>query len=293
MDTSKLVTFIAAADAGSLSLSARRLGTQLSTVSRQIADLERDLGTALLVRTGRGVRPTVAGERYLERARHIVREVASAAAEARGEVGAALTHLRVSAPVELALRLMPEVLARLHEQHPGASIDVHSDARRVSLVEEKFDAAVRLGALKSSESIARRLGAVSLVLCGSPQAAREVRSVAQLAARDFVLVAGARRELVGSQRGRTVRLELRGSLRVSTFSEAAALAARTSCLVVVPSYTAAEAVQQNTLVRLLPTLVLPRIDAQLVYQPRHRGSVVLRDLGDALAAAIARSEREV
>jgi DNA-binding transcriptional LysR family regulator len=293
MDTAKLSAFIAVADAGSLSRAARSLGAQLSTVSRQITDLEATLGAALLIRTGRGVRLTPAGERFLERARHVVRELDDAAAEARGDRGAALSRLRLSTPLEIALRLMPGVLAELSQKHPRVQLDVHSDARRVSLLEEDYDAAVRLGPLKDSELVARALGGVTMVLCASPAVAPRVRSAADLASADFALVAGAHADLAGTLRGRAVRVQLQGTCRVSTFTEAAALAAASSRLVALPSFTAAEPLASGRLVRVLPALSLPRVEVQLVHARRHRGAQVLRHLGDLLSAALTQAERSI
>jgi DNA-binding transcriptional LysR family regulator len=293
MDTSKLLAFIAAADAGSLSRAARQLGAQLSTVSRQIADLEATLGAPLLMRTGRGVRLTPAGERYLERARRIVLELEAAAAEVRGERGAALTQLRLSTPVELSLRLLPEVLARLTRRHPSLTVDVHSEARRVSLLEEDYDIAIRLGPLKDSELIARKLGQVSLVLCASADTARAIRTPAELRSAEFALVAGTRAELVASARGRDVRVQLRGTCRVSTFTEAAALAACSNRLTVLPSYTASGFIVDRRLVRVLPGLSFPSRELHLVHPRRHRGARVIEDLGDLLTTALARAEQAV
>jgi len=293
MDTAKLSAFIAAADTGSLSQAARRLGAQLSTVSRQIADLEAGLGATLLVRTGRGVRPTPAGERFLERARNVIRELEDAAAEVRGDRGAVLSRLRISAPVELSLRVMPSVLAELSQRHPPLTLDLHSDARRVSLLEEDYDAAIRLGTAKDSELLTRMVGAVSLVVCASPFAASGIRSVSDLSSADFALVAGTRTELTGSARGRAVRVELTGTCRVSTFSEAAALAACSGRLVVLPSFTAAEPLAAGRLVRVLPSLSLPQVDVRLLHAQRHRGAKVLRDLGDLLTSALEQAERSV
>lgn len=291
MDTSKLSAFIAAADSGSLSRAARQLGAQLSTVSRQIADLEATLGAALLVRTGRGVRLTPAGERYLERARHIVRELEAAAAELRGERGSVLTQLRLSAPVELSLRLLPPVLAELSRRHPTLCVDLHSEARRVSLLEEDYDAVIRLGAVRESYLVARRLGATCLVLCASPEAAQGLRTASELSSSDFALVAGSRSELSGSLRGRKVHLRLKGTCRVNTFTEAATLAACSSRLVLLPGFTAAEFLTSRRLVRVLPGLSFPQVHVHLVHSQRHRGSAEMRDLGDLLTTALEHAER--
>lgn len=289
MDTSKLAALVAAADAGSLSGAAKRLRRELSTVSRQVSDLESSLAAPLLIRTGRGVRPTPAGERYVERARSILQELDAAAAEARGEPGV-VTDLRLSVPVEIALQVMPGVVAELLRLHPSLHVDVRSEVRRVSLLEEEYDAAIRVGPLKSSDLLSRKLGAVSLVLCGTPEAARRTVSLAALRAAEMVLVAGTRTEMQGSLRGRKVRLETKGRCRVNTFTEAASLAAASTALVVLPGFTAAPWLRSQRLVRVLPDLALPRVDLHAVYRPHHRGSPVLRDLGALLTTELERAE---
>ena len=280
MDTSRLAALVTAAELGSLTAASRRLGAQLSTVSRQIADLEQEVGAVLLVRTGRGVRPTPAGERFLERARHVLRELDTAAAEARGETGLGVSHLRLSTPLEMALSLLPPCLAALHREHPGVTVDLHSEARRVSLLEEDYDAALRLGSLPDSSLIGRPLGRVGLLLCGAPGLVPKRASMAGLDALRWVAVAGTGEELRGRLRGKAVTLRCTPRLRVSTFSEAAEVAAATGLAVMLPSYTAVRFLEDGRLVRLAPRFELPAVDAHMLLAPRHRGTPVLRRLAE-------------
>ncbi len=293
MDTARLTALIAALDAGSLSLAARRLGVQLSTVSRQIADLEATLGTPLLLRTGRGVRATPAGDRFAERARRVLLELDVAASEARGERGVELAQLRLSVPVELSLQLMPAVLVSLSAQHEALSIDVHSDARRVSLVEEDFDAAVRLGPLASSELLRQRVGAISVAAYARPAIAASIETIAALRKREFVLVAGARSELRATLRGAAVRLVIEGRCRVSTFTEAAALSAVSDRVAILPSITAARWLSSGQLVPVLRGLAFPTTEVHLIYPRRNQGSKILRSLGVLLSEGVEHAEQVV
>lgn len=147
MDTSKLTAFVAAADAGSLSRGAARIGARLSTMSRRIGDLETELATKLLVRTGRGVRVTPLGERFLVRARIVLTELEAAAADVRGAGDAPIARLRISVPPDIGFAVMPSVLSELSRRYPDLTIESRSDIRRVSIVEEEYDGAVRLGPL--------------------------------------------------------------------------------------------------------------------------------------------------
>ena len=292
MDTTKLASLVAAAEAGSLSVAARRLGAQLSTISRHISEVERLAGATLLVRTGRGVRPTTAGERFIERAAQILREVKAATAEARGESAPTLTHLKLSTPLDLSLQLLPKVIAVMLERHPGLSINAESETRRVSLVEEDYNAAIRLGELKDSSLIAHRLGTFSLLFCARPQVAQTIRAVKDLAARDFVTV-GRGRPLTLSYRGHNTLLQPSGRCRVGSFFEAAELAARTDSLVVLPSGTAAPLLAAGRLARVLPRVSLPRVEVNLVQTQQHRGSAVLQELAGLLVKEIEKIEHKI
>lgn len=123
MDTSKITAFVAAVDAGSLSAGAARIGARLSTMSRRIADLETELQTKLLVRTGRGVRVTPMGERFLARARVILAELEAAAADLRGARDVPIARLRISVPPDLGLAVMPMVLAELSRRYPDLVVE--------------------------------------------------------------------------------------------------------------------------------------------------------------------------
>lgn len=285
MDTSKLKAVVNAAEHGSLSLGARKLGIQVSTVSRQISDLEAEVGTELLVRTGRGVRPTPAGERFIERARFLLRELEAAVADARGETGDTVSQLRVSAPLELGLSLLPASVAALHAEFPELSLDLHSEARRVSLFEEDYDAAVRLGALADSSLIGRRLGSISLLLCGAPEHGSAM-NLARLRKLTYVSVPGIRSVLEGRLRGREVKLALDVRVRTSTFSEAAELAARSPLAVMLPSYTAARYFEAGRLVALAPQLSLPSVELHMLLPPRHRGTRALARLAELIRSQL-------
>ncbi|MBN8612926.1 MAG: LysR family transcriptional regulator [Deltaproteobacteria bacterium] len=291
MDTAKLTAFVAAAEAGSLSRAAERLGAQLSTVSRQITDLEGTLGVPLFVRTGRGVLPTPAGERFLERARHVLRELEVAAAEARGSSSRDIEELRLSAPPDLSHRLLPAALAELARRHPRLSIEARTDTRRVSLVEEAYDAVLRLGPLEPSDLLARRLGTVTPVLCAAPSVV--VGRLRELARLEHVLAVGVRSEVSGTVRGRAVRVRCEGPIRVSTFGEAAELAARSGRIVIVPSFVAAPMITSGRLHRIARELSFGPVEVHLLRTARHRGSAVLEDLGDLVAASLDEAERVV
>ncbi|MDX2013299.1 MAG: LysR family transcriptional regulator [Myxococcaceae bacterium] len=291
MDTERMASFVATADTGALSRAATRLAQQVSTVSRHVSDLEAELGVELFQRTGRGMRLTAAGERFLARARLVLHEVEQARAEARGEP-VEDTTLRLSSPPDLAQHLVAPVLAEVAARYPKVSFQSRSDVRRVSLVEEAYDAVVRLGPLTPSDLLPRKLGTLTIRLYASP--GHGVDSMEALATRAFVLVEGApSTEVHARDRGRPVTFRQRGRLRVSSFSEAAAAAAQSGALVMLPSLTALAAIRAGRLSGAARWLTFRPIDVHLLRTARHRGSQVLDALAERLAEALAETEAAV
>ncbi|BCJ36307.1 LysR family transcriptional regulator [Actinocatenispora thailandica] len=180
------VTFCEACRAGSLSAAAETLGYTQSAVSRQIAALERDLGTALLVREPRGVRPTPAGAAVLPHARLLVAE-ADRAARAAAAPGPA-PHVSVGAVQSAAMALVPDALRRVPDP-PSWTMLTDSTARLIDRVAGgELDLAVVTdappGLPKSRDVRLRHLFAdpMSVVVPGDHRLARRRRvSIADLA----------------------------------------------------------------------------------------------------------------
>lgn len=295
MDVEDLRTLLVVCQAGSLSAAGQRLGLPVSTISRRITGLEEQVGAPLLERTGRGVRVLPAGERFAEHATALLHGLDAALADVRSEREPEVERLRVSVPLEMGLSLLPGVATELLLRHPKVELELLAQARRVALLEEEFDLALRLGPLRDSGLLARGLGEVSLVPCAAPaylEAAEPVPRPESLGEHPWVLVSGVRErfELLGP---RTVAVEPRGRLRVSTFFEAARIAAAGGGLVLLPSYTAASHLAAGTLVRLVPRFVCAPVPVHALRPARRRGHPVLDALHELAQAELSRCEREL
>jgi DNA-binding transcriptional LysR family regulator len=158
----------AVVDAGSLSAGARVLRMPLATVSRKVAELERELGAELVIRSARGLTLTDVGAAYLEAVKRILEDVAEAERVASGEFTSPKGTLTVTAPIVFGrLHVLPVVIDFL-KAHPEVNIRLEQSDRSVNLHEENVDLAVRIGTLADSSLIARRLGSVRQVVCASP-----------------------------------------------------------------------------------------------------------------------------
>lgn len=160
--------FVAIAEVGSISAAARRLGLSKSVVSERLADLERDLGARLFHRSTRRLSLTEDGTAFLERASRIVREVEEAAAELSERRHLLTGPMRISAPVTFGRLHLGPALYPFLAAHPGISLTLELDDRRVDAAADGFDAVVRHGVLDDSRLVAWQLAPSQRVMVASP-----------------------------------------------------------------------------------------------------------------------------
>ncbi|MGB3337321.1 MAG: LysR family transcriptional regulator [Devosia sp.] len=162
----ELRTFIAAARIGSFAKAARQLNLSPAMVGRRIQGLEQRYGATLIERTTRSQRLTETGQDFLTRA-----EVVIEATEALGEVaapGPLSGRIRLTGPTTVGIRRLPAVIAKFTAAHPGIIFEMSLTDRRVDLIAEGYDLAVRIGTLPSSSMMARRVGTYRFACCASP-----------------------------------------------------------------------------------------------------------------------------
>lgn len=152
-----MAQFVRVVEAGSFSAAARVLGQGQPAISKAVAQLETRLGVRLLNRTTRALTMTDAGRIFYDRARTALDAAEEAEAAARG-AGASLSgRLRVCAPVTLArLHIVPALPAFL-AAHPALDVDLILDDRRIDLIEEGIDIAIRAGPLPDSSLMATHI----------------------------------------------------------------------------------------------------------------------------------------
>jgi DNA-binding transcriptional LysR family regulator len=159
--------FVRVARSGSFSKVAREVGIAQSSVSRIVAELEKDLGAALLSRTTRAVVLNEAGRTYLCRVEQILAALDEAGQTARG-TGELRGILRVGTPFSLGLREIVPGLPLFLDANPALRLDVVMDDQRRDLVREGVDVALRIGKLAESTATSRRLATVQRVLVAAP-----------------------------------------------------------------------------------------------------------------------------
>ncbi len=161
-------TFIKVVECQSFTKAANQLGISVAMASKLMQQLEESLATRLLSRTTRQVNPTEAGQFYYQRSLALLAELE--------ETHSQLTHhnqqpngtLKLSVPMDFGYLHLSPALPLFRQRFPDLKLDIEYSDRRVALVEEGFDLALRIGHLSDSSLVARQLATIKLELCASP-----------------------------------------------------------------------------------------------------------------------------
>jgi len=169
LEPNDMLLFARVVQEGSFSRAAQRAGLPKSTVSRRVAALEAQLGERLLLRTTRKLTVTDFGHSVLEHARQVLAEVEAASALAQQRQVQPSGRLRVSMPPDFASGVLAHLLAEFAERHPAIGLELDLSPRRVDLIGENFDLAIRMGELSDDSTLAaRRLASFGAGLYASP-----------------------------------------------------------------------------------------------------------------------------
>lgn len=179
-----MALFVEVVKAKGFRKAADAIGMPNSTLSRRVAALESAIGLRLLHRSTRRIELTEAGQLYFERCKRVVDEARLAHEQLGGMLAQPSGVLRASMPVDFAVTYMAPLVAEFARLYPGIAFDLDLTSRRVDLVSEPYDVAIRLGEQQDSQLVARILAVLAPRLYASPgylARAGEPRTPAELA----------------------------------------------------------------------------------------------------------------
>lgn len=276
-DLNDLYYFAKVVEAGGFAAAGRLLGIPKSRLSRRIAELEERLNARLLQRTTRQLKLTAVGERYLRHCQAMLLEaemadeaVASMSSEPRG-------RLRVSCPVGLAHQMLPAIISSFLEKFPQVQLDMMLLNRRVDVVTEGVDVAIRVRELGDEDPllVTRRLRQAQTVMVASPAFLRE-RPINSPEDLQYVPVLGALEAdrmvhlRMLDEQGHKCDLILEARLGMDDFIVRKACTLAGLGFTILPMMYCEEELQSGQLVQLLPQWSLPGGWLQAVY-PHRRG----------------------
>ena len=283
-----LQTFAAIVETGSFTAAAERLGANKSGVSRRVSALEERLGVQLIRRTTRRLNLTDTGRSFYERAVGILAdldEAEAAVAQAHGELRG---RLRVALPLSFGLRHMGEPIDRFNKLHPRVCFDLDLSDRRVDLFEEGIDVALRIGKLRDSSLIARRLFEAHTVVAASPEylekngTPQSPQALADHACLVYSNLAEPDRCSWYDERGNLQRVQVRVAMSANNGDMLSQAAADGLGIVMQPTFIAHDRIRDGALVPILTDFEWPKTTAWAVYPPTRHLSYRVREFIDFL-----------
>ncbi|WP_416407180.1 LysR substrate-binding domain-containing protein [Agrobacterium rosae] len=249
-----MALFVEVARAKSFRKAAEAAGIPNSTLSRRISELEKAIGLRLLHRTTRKIELTEAGQLYYARCKRVVDEARLAHEQLTEMLEQPTGVLRVSLPVDLGTLYLTPIIADFARQYPGIAFEFDLTPRRVDLVTEPYDVAIRIGKLEDSGLIARLIGRHSRYLYASPEyigASGAPTTPAELAGHECICMP---RSLKWTLQRDTekVDVEISGRFTLNSVGMMSALAVSHQGIALLPEKIAADDLASGRLQRVMP-----------------------------------------
>jgi DNA-binding transcriptional LysR family regulator len=281
--------FVTVMDCGSFAKAASRLGTSSGQASKMISWLEQELGVRLLNRTTRALSPTEVGQAYYESITQVLDDLDALDESIKSRSGIASGKLRLTVPVSFGTVQLIPALTAFARSYPGIELDVSFTDRMVNLVDEGFDAGIRIGIHTDSTLIARRLCSARVVVVAAPEYVASHAGLnypSDLAACDCILDTNVRDPFTWSfsdpHGAQPFTVSVTGRLRFSSADACVAAAEQGLGVACIPSFIAGPRIRENRLSVLFPAYERPPLSISAIYPPGRHLAMKVRVLVDFL-----------
>jgi DNA-binding transcriptional LysR family regulator len=288
-----MAQFVRVVEAGSFSAAARILGQGQPAISKAVAQLEDRLGVRLFIRTTRALTLTDAGRIFYDRAKATLDAAEEAEAAAKG-AGAALSgRLRICAPVTFArLHIIPTLPAFM-ALHPALDLDLILDDRRIDLVEEGIDVAIRAGALADSSMVATHIVEGRRQVVASRDFWRDhspVTQPADLKTLPFIAYGEAPGGLdwIFAQGGKTELVRMNPRMRVSALEGVREALFAKLGFAIISEWSAQDAIADQRVDSRLDSYSLPSVDLWAIFPAGRQPSARARAFADHIRPILGR-----
>jgi DNA-binding transcriptional LysR family regulator len=280
--------FVAVLEAGSFARAAERLRVSSGQASKLVTRLEQDLGVQLLNRTTRALSPTEVGQAYFDQIRRIIEDFDALDATVKLRSSEPSGRLRLTAPLSFGTAQLVPLLLDFMALHPRIDLDVGFSDRAVNLIDEGYDAAVRIGTVTDPTLIARKIGQSRIILAASPAYLRQhgtPTTPADLINHQCVIDTNLRDPLTWNFRqpgGGVQAVRVTGRLRVSNADACLMAAERDHGIIRSPSFIVGPALARGTLAPVLPAFEDTPLGINVLYPPTRHLTTKVRALVDFL-----------
>ncbi|HPU79507.1 LysR family transcriptional regulator [Accumulibacter sp.] len=282
--------YLRVAELGSFAAVARQMGVARSVITRQVAALEAHLGVKLIARSTRSLMLTSAGSAYLERCREILNLVEAAEAGLADERQEPRGLIRLSVPLSFGLRHLSPLLMDFNVTYPDVVTEIDFTDRRVKLVDEGLDLAIRITRRLDPLDVARRIGSSRLQAIASPDYLRrhgEPKHPGELAEHECLIYLPAQHEgwpfLVN---GATELFPVRGRMRANNGDALLDAAMRGLGITAQPTFISAAAIEAGWVRPILTDYPMPELGIYALLPGNRYVPQRVRGLVDYLAERI-------
>jgi len=283
MDTrynlNRLSYFVAIVEEKTMTAAAERLGLSKAVVSKQLQLLEEELGVNLLVRNTRHVRPSQMGEDFYLRSKEVLIQ-ANKAFESVQESGKEPTgRIRLTAPVDYGVARVSPFVARFSEQYPQIKIELVLTDEQIDIVDQRFDLAFRIGWLKDSSNLARKIGDFREVAVCSKKTStrRSIKKPEDIASIPYVAYRGMNEKKVlfsNQAKQRSVHVDSSITVNVTSAIREAIMAG--DYFAILPNFTVEKDLTAKRLVELLPNWKLRKGGIYILSPPSRLRTQAIR-----------------
>ena len=284
---------IAVVEEGSFSGAAERLDISKAMISKQISSLEAHLGTRLLNRTTRRLSLTESGTLFYERSLQILADISEAEQAAGGLTARPRGTLKMTVPLTYAQHKLVPVFAAYRQAYPEVRLDIHAGDRKLDLVEEGFDMAIRIGILPESGLVARKLDGVRSVVCASPAYIEKhgkpvtPQDLVRHECMAYSLSQSSEEWRLLDAQGNAHVVRCSGAVRADNGDLLRLAALEGEGIVFQPGFIVQDDLDKQRLIRLLPDFASDELGVYAVYPSRQYLSAKVRSFVDFVAQALA------
>jgi DNA-binding transcriptional LysR family regulator len=290
---SSMRMYVAVVDGGSFASAADKLDISRAMVSKQIQKLEEHLGTRLLNRTTRRLSLTETGREFYERSTQIMVDVEEAEQVAGQMTRTPQGVLRVTIPLSYGQHRLASIIGDYTQAYPKVQLDISLSDRKVDLIEDGFDLAIRIGALPQSDLIARKIGGVRSIVCASPAylakhgAPQTPEALSRHACLGYTLTGSGADWRFETPAGPLV-VPISGPIRADNGDIIRLAALSGAGILFQPHFIVGDDLAAGRLIQLLPEWQSAELGVYAVYPSRKHLSAKVRTFVDFLTAALGR-----
>jgi len=285
----RLAYFVSVVETGSFTAAAERLGITKAVVSQQVARLENDFRTSLLVRTTRKVQATEVGQAFYLRCAMILREAEDAFDELTDSSSEPSGMLRLTAPLDYGVGIVVPAIASFIRRYPACKVDAILSDETLDIMSGDIELAIRVGWLAETSLQARKIGSFRQLLVAPPSMARQLAQLSRpedIANLPFVANTALRDHLKWNFSLNDV--ERQGvTVQASIFLDATLAVREAVCngagLSVLPDYAIADDLVAGRLIHVLPQWHLPSGGIHAVFPAARFRPAKVRAFVDLLA----------